>query len=138
MKWFLVALGIILLCNNLHFLAWNVWLTIWRFWPIFLIATGLEYMLARRFKYGSLAVLIFMLSALAAAVVLHAAGRDNLAHRKSAAAATASCPAGSDLRPCSPPENIEGMTKPGWLPRKTGLASDAKGGFRLLKPSYTV
>ena len=85
---FLVALGVILLCNNLHFLAWNVWATIWRFWPIFLIATGLEYMLARRFKYGSLIVLVFMLAALVAAVVLHAAGRDKAERGRPLAAGT--------------------------------------------------
>lgn len=83
MPMFLVALGIILLCNNLHFLAWGVWSTIWRFWPIFLIATGLEYMVARRFKYGSLAVLIFMLASLGAAVILHAVGKDRGAQLRS-------------------------------------------------------
>ncbi len=86
---FCILLGMILLANNLHWVSWTVWQTIWRFWPIFLIGAGLEYMVARRFQYGSLAVLIFMVVALSGAVVLHSTGQDRAASHKPAPASPA-------------------------------------------------
>jgi hypothetical protein len=41
----LIVAGIILLFNNLGFLPWSIWITIWRLWPIILIFTGMELIL---------------------------------------------------------------------------------------------
>jgi len=38
----LITLGIVFILNNLGFLPWNVWETLWKFWPAFLILAGLE------------------------------------------------------------------------------------------------
>jgi hypothetical protein len=44
----LVAIGVVLLLNNLGFLAWGVWHTLFRLWPVLLIAIGLDLMVGRR------------------------------------------------------------------------------------------
>ena len=44
----LVGLGVILLLNNLGLLSWSVWDTLFRLWPILLIAAGLDLMIGRR------------------------------------------------------------------------------------------
>jgi len=38
----LLAVGFILLLNNLGLLSWDIWSTLWRFWPVVLILLGLE------------------------------------------------------------------------------------------------
>lgn len=38
----LVLAGIILLLNNFNLIPWNVWNTLWKFWPVVLIIWGLE------------------------------------------------------------------------------------------------
>jgi len=41
----LIAAGILLLLNQTGRLPWNVWGTLWRFWPVILILVGLEVLL---------------------------------------------------------------------------------------------
>lgn len=38
----LLTTGIILLLNSLEILPWEIWLTLWRYWPVILILFGLE------------------------------------------------------------------------------------------------
>ena len=38
----LITLGIIFVLNNLGFLPWSVWETLWKLWPVFLILAGIE------------------------------------------------------------------------------------------------
>ncbi len=38
----LLAIGFILLFNNLGIIPWGIWMTLWRYWPVILILTGLE------------------------------------------------------------------------------------------------
>lgn len=55
----LIALGAVLLLNNLGVLEWSVWEILLRLWPVILIATGLDLILGRRSLWGSfLAVLL--------------------------------------------------------------------------------
>ena len=39
---FLIAVGSILLLNNLGFLPWEIWSVLWQFWPVLLILAGIE------------------------------------------------------------------------------------------------
>lgn len=42
---FLIAVGSILLLNNLGFLPWEIWSVLWQFWPVLLILAGIEIVL---------------------------------------------------------------------------------------------
>jgi hypothetical protein len=67
----LIAVGVILLLNNLGHLPWTVWATIGRLWPILLIALGLDILFGRpalRWVLG-LAVLILVAIAILLALV---------------------------------------------------------------------
>lgn len=44
----LIALGAVLLLNNLGILDWSIWGVLWRMWPILVIAIGLDMILGRR------------------------------------------------------------------------------------------
>lgn len=44
---FLLFLGIVFLLQTLNVLPWALWETLWRFWPVLLIAIGLGFLLAR-------------------------------------------------------------------------------------------
>lgn len=56
----LVALGIIFLLNNFGYLPWEIWGTIWRFWPVVLIIVGLE-ILFQKTSSGKFLILIAFL-----------------------------------------------------------------------------
>lgn len=49
----LIGAGIVFLLNNLGIIDWSVWQTLWRLWPILLIAVGLDLLVGRRFPLGS-------------------------------------------------------------------------------------
>lgn len=38
----LIAVGFMLLLNNLGILPWQIWRSLWRFWPVLLILLGLR------------------------------------------------------------------------------------------------
>ncbi|HEY9204495.1 MAG TPA: pentapeptide repeat-containing protein [Candidatus Methanoperedens sp.] len=38
----LLTIGFILLFNNLGIIPWDIWKTLWRFWPVILILIGIE------------------------------------------------------------------------------------------------
>ncbi|MBM2825462.1 MAG: hypothetical protein HW402_1126 [Dehalococcoidales bacterium] len=44
---FLLFLGIVFLLQSLNVLSWGLWETLWRFWPVLLIITGLGIILHR-------------------------------------------------------------------------------------------
>jgi|GEM_PF-865264 len=58
----LIFAGIIFLLNNFGILPWNVWSSLWRFWPVFLILIGLQIIFGRskpgRFLLGVFSLLI--------------------------------------------------------------------------------
>jgi hypothetical protein len=64
----LVALGVVLLMNNLGYLGWGVWETLVRLWPVLLIAIGLDLMIGRRSILGSALVALLVLAALGMAI----------------------------------------------------------------------
>jgi hypothetical protein len=44
----LIAVGVMFLLNNLGVVRWDVWASLWRLWPLILIAIGLDLMFKRR------------------------------------------------------------------------------------------
>ncbi len=61
----LIAVGVILLLNNLGVISWEIWDLLWRLWPLILIGIGLEILLGRRASWGALlaVVLVFLIAA---------------------------------------------------------------------------
>ncbi|MFC1987633.1 LiaI-LiaF-like domain-containing protein [Chloroflexota bacterium] len=57
---FLLFLGIVLLLQSLNILPWALWGTLWRFWPVLLIITGLGILL-RRYNVWLVGILILVL-----------------------------------------------------------------------------
>ncbi|MFH1087582.1 MAG: DUF5668 domain-containing protein [Chloroflexota bacterium] len=39
--------GVVLLLQNLGFLPWGFWMSLWRFWPVLIIIMGLNILLQR-------------------------------------------------------------------------------------------
>jgi len=56
----LILIGILLLLNNLGLVDWNVWGAIARFWPLILIAVGLELILGKRSISGAVGFMIIL------------------------------------------------------------------------------
>jgi hypothetical protein len=52
----LVFLGVLFLLQNLGVVSWEVWGTLWRFWPVVLILIGINILWGRRSPYLALAV----------------------------------------------------------------------------------
>ena len=44
---FLISIGTLFLLNNFEIIPWSVWGDIWRFWPIFLVLSGLRLIIGR-------------------------------------------------------------------------------------------
>ena len=70
----LIGAGVIFLLNNLGVLSWGVWESLWRLWPLLLIAIGLDILIGRRSIWGSLVVALLLVAALVAAVSLGVPG----------------------------------------------------------------
>lgn len=66
----LIGLGIIFLLNNLGYLSWSVWETLFRLWPILLVAAGLDLILGQRSIWGSLLALVLTFAVLGLALWL--------------------------------------------------------------------
>jgi hypothetical protein len=58
----LIFLGVVFLLNNLGILEWTVWDVILRFWPVILIAAGLDLVIGRRSGWGSVVALLIVLA----------------------------------------------------------------------------
>jgi hypothetical protein len=56
----LILLGVLLLLNNLGLMNWSVWTAIARFWPLILIALGLELILGRGSVSTSVIVIVVL------------------------------------------------------------------------------
>lgn len=59
----LLALGILLLLNTTGVVGWGIWLQLFRFWPVILIAVGLNMILGRRFPVVSAILVVVILAA---------------------------------------------------------------------------
>lgn len=70
----LIALGAVLLLNNLGLLEWSVWEVLLRLWPVILIAAGLDMVLGRRSLWGSLLTVLLTAAIVALALWLSQSG----------------------------------------------------------------
>ncbi len=66
----LIFLGVIFLLNNLDIIQWSVWDVILRFWPVLLIAAGLDLILGQRSAWGSVIALILVLAVIGGGITL--------------------------------------------------------------------
>jgi hypothetical protein len=66
----LIGLGLIFLLNNLGIVGWDVWDIVVRFWPILLIAIGLDILIGRRSVLGSLLALAVTVAVIGAGLWL--------------------------------------------------------------------
>lgn len=57
----LVIIGAVLLLNSIGVLPWSIWLGIWRFWPLLLIAAGLSLVLNRAVPFMGLLCLALVI-----------------------------------------------------------------------------
>lgn len=65
----LIALGAVLLLNNLGLLPWGIWATLWKLWPLALILVGLEMLLLRRVAWGGTLLTLVIVAAIVTALV---------------------------------------------------------------------
>ena len=65
----LISLGVIFLLNNMGFIGLNLWDVIMRFWPILLIAMGLDILIGRRSAWGAAIAVVVVLALLAGGIV---------------------------------------------------------------------
>lgn len=61
----LIAAGIVLLLNNLGLVSWGIWASLMRFWPVLLVAVGLDIIFGRRSTWASALIALAALLALA-------------------------------------------------------------------------
>jgi hypothetical protein len=64
----LILLGLSFLVSNLGIWQFNVWEMMWRLWPVWLIAAGLDLMIGRRTAWGSWVVLGLVVTVIGGAV----------------------------------------------------------------------
>ena len=60
-----LSLGVVFLLANFSLLAINAWLLLFRLWPVFLVAIGLDLVLGRRSIWGGLAALVLLAAIIA-------------------------------------------------------------------------
>jgi len=61
----LIGIGVLFLMNNLGTLSWSIWELIFRLWPVFLIAAGLDLVIGRTSAWGSLVAVILIVGVVA-------------------------------------------------------------------------
>ena len=80
----LVVAGVVLLLQNLDVIGWGFWLEIWRFWPVLLVAVGVNIMLGRRLPWLATAIVVALVCGSAVwAALLAESGRDTVVARTS-------------------------------------------------------
>ncbi|MBX3011571.1 MAG: hypothetical protein KF832_08680 [Caldilineaceae bacterium] len=60
----LIGLGVVLLLSNFGILEWNLWELAARFWPLFLVAAGLDLLLGRRTNSGAVVAIMLIIGLL--------------------------------------------------------------------------
>jgi hypothetical protein len=55
-----IAIGVVILLDNLNIVQWNVWQVILSLWPVLIIAIGLDLLVARRSIWGAVVALILL------------------------------------------------------------------------------
>jgi hypothetical protein len=69
-----IGLGIVLLLQQLGMIQWSVWDVAFRFWPLLVIAVGVDILVARRSFVGAVAGLIVLLALLLGGIYLMGPG----------------------------------------------------------------
>ena len=59
----IMALGVLLLLQTTQVLPWDLWSRLWRFWPVVLIAIGVNVFIGRRVPWLALLVVVVLLAA---------------------------------------------------------------------------
>src|SRR3989344_421455 len=54
----LIILGVVFLLNNLGILPWDIWFSLWKFWPVILVLVGVEILLGKNASIKTFAILI--------------------------------------------------------------------------------
>lgn len=57
----LIILGLVFLLNNFGVLPWEVWSTLWKFWPVLLILVGAEILLGKRASIKTFLILFALI-----------------------------------------------------------------------------
>jgi len=57
----LIFLGTVFLLNNFGILPWDIWTSIWKFWPVILILIGIEFLLGQSFSFRTLIILLVII-----------------------------------------------------------------------------
>jgi hypothetical protein len=71
----LIVSGTLLLLTNLGYLPWTVWNNLWRFWPVLLIALGLDVLIGRRSTVGAVISGVLVLVLIGGAIVFAVFGQ---------------------------------------------------------------
>ena len=58
----LIAAGVTLLLQNLGIVRWELWLEVWRFWPVLVIAIGVGLILGRRLRWLSTSIFAVLIA----------------------------------------------------------------------------
>lgn len=66
----LIALGVLLLLNNMGLLAYSIWVLLLQIWPVLLIAVGIDLLVGRRSPWGALLAFILIVALIGGAIGL--------------------------------------------------------------------
>lgn len=66
----LIGFGMLLLLNNMNVISVSVWMMLFRLWPLFLIASGLDMLIGRRSVLGAVTSVILILGLFAGGIWL--------------------------------------------------------------------
>lgn len=64
----LISIGVVFLLNNLGVIQWDIWSSLLRLWPLFLVAAGVDLLLGRRSMLGQLISIAIILAIFAGAI----------------------------------------------------------------------
>ena len=78
----LIAAGVTLLLQNMGIVSWELWLEIWRFWPVVLITVGVGLIFGRRLPWLSAGIVATLLAGtiIGAALLAESGGRTVVHH----------------------------------------------------------
>jgi hypothetical protein len=74
----LIAAGVTLLLQNLGIVRWELWLEIWRFWPVLVIAIGLGLIFGKRLRWLSTSIFAVLIAGAFTGAALMAEGNSEL------------------------------------------------------------
>jgi hypothetical protein len=69
-----IGLGIVLLLQQMGMIQWSLWDIAFRFWPLLVVAVGVDILVARRSFLGAVAGLIILLALLLGGIYLMGPG----------------------------------------------------------------